>query len=470
MMFRKAYIKRIAAAMTASAMLLSLTACGEDTTWAAVIDGTQIKAGLFIYYLQTGYYQAQSQLTANEDGTMPDIYTAQIDGKDGKTWIYDYATEQMQKYAAIEAKAAEYGIEITEDEKEAAKISTESTWDYIQQFYGDDYFSSVGISFESYLDAYLNDMKYNKLFDKLYSEGGDYAVSQDEIRTYMDENYALINYIEMELKDGEGNLLKSEDKAERVAMAEDYIARYNAGEDFDMLNAEYTNYYNDLIAAAEAAAAEAASDTETTETAEVEALPAEAEEAESENGEVTAAETEAPAEDTEESDSEAAETSAEDAEAADADAAVSEETTAEAAEETAAETTAETAAETAEDTSSSETVPGELVSSVPSNETVIEKAGTTPNATVVTEVFNNMQKGEIKLVEDPAGEYMYLVLKLDILEDDEYVDMAQASILYEMKGDTFEELIKEWVTAQVFEKNEKAYARYDAKKLFGSNE
>ncbi|MGN0641864.1 MAG: hypothetical protein ACI4JJ_01840 [Huintestinicola sp.] len=477
-MFKTKYIKKIAAGMTAAAMLASLTACGEDTTWGAVIDGEQIPAGIFIYYLQSGYYQAQSKLTANEDGTYPDVFTADIEGKDGKTWIYDYATEQMQKYAAIEAKCAEYGVTISDEDMEAAKISVDSTWDYIEQYYGENYFESMGISQDSYLKTYVSDLKYDALFDKLYSPEGEHGVSEDELKAYLDENYAMINYIEMELRDGEGNLLKSEGKAERMAMAEEYVERYKAGESFDSLNAEYVAYYDNLVAQAEAAAAEAEETTDDTsaaetQTAEVETETAEADGAEAEEGETTDTEavTEVSETDTaeNETDEETDEVSEEAEEAASDEVSETSEAAA-TSEETAEETSEETAEETTE--SSDEGILSDdislddgTVNVVSSNQTVIEKTGTAPSEKVVSAVFNAMAKGDIMIIEE--DEYYYIVLKEDVLETDEYFNEARESLLYEMKNEDFEALIKTWEEAQLFTRNEKSYKRYDPAKLFG---
>lgn len=460
----KLNIKKIAALGCAAAMLGSLTACGEKTTWGAVIDGVQIPAGVFIYYLDTANYEAQQKLNeqtdtsadlspegaaaqSSETVTLP-LYSSQIDGVDSKQWIYDRATELMQEYAAVEAKFDEYGLTLSDDDKQSAQVYLDQIWDY-----AGDYYTSMGVSENSYKSIFLNSSKKQKLFETIYSEGGERAVSDDEIKTYLDENYALINYIDVELKDGEGNLLKSDGKAERMEMLNSYIERYNNGEDFDELNAEYVTYYENLKKAAEeaAAAAEAANADETAAentaetTAEVSQSPAEAalpsddEEVTDETSETeTSTETEVPTE------TEAAE------ETIAPDEAVSE------TETSAAETTAADAQTT-------------QVGTVESNMTVIEKADrTVPCADVANKVFDEMNKGDIQIIETADGEHYYLVVKLDILEDDEYFTTARASLLSEMKSDDFDGMVSEWTAAQTVEKNADSYKRYDPEKMFKS--
>ena len=154
----------------------SMTACGENTTWGATIDGSDIPAGIFIYYLQSAYYSAQSKLNeensassdavASADGTTTTaaVFSSQIDGKDAKTWIYDEATKSMQEYAAIEAKFTELGLTITADEKDAAKVYCDQTWDYAGEYY-----TKMGISEKSFTSLYLNSQKRDKVFKTIYS-------------------------------------------------------------------------------------------------------------------------------------------------------------------------------------------------------------------------------------------------------------------------------------------------------------
>ena len=456
-------IKKITAVAAAAAVMSSMTACGENTTWGATIDGSDIPAGIFIYYLQSAYYSAQSKLNeensassdaiASADGTTTTaaVFSSQIDGKDAKTWIYDEATKSMQEYAAIEAKFTELGLTITADEKDAAKVYCDQTWDYAGEYY-----TKMGISEKSFTSLYLNSQKRDKVFKTIYSEGGEYAVSDDEIKTYLDENYAMINYIAMELKDGSGNLLKSDGKAEMMSMAESYVERYKNGEDFDALNAEYTAYYDNLKAAAAEEAANAAADEA---------------EAETSTAEVTPSDAEAALEDNADEITDSAETAEDATEAPTEDTAEAEET-ADTAEETAEadSTTTEEAAEITEtSTDASEEETSDSGEQISSNKTVIEKSGTTPDSAVVSKVFDEMQKGDIQIIESSDSETYYIVLKMDVLETDEYFLSAKDSLLYEMKSEDFDALITQWTEAQNVVKNQDAYKRYDPKKLFDQN-
>ena len=177
-----ANFKKISAVALCSAMALSLGACGNniagpDTTYAAVIDGYKVPAGVFIAMQMNSYYDAA-------------YYTEPTD-------------ESEETTASAEA------AETTASETEATTTTA-----------------------------------------------------------YLEENNKRINYIKMELKDGEGNLLKSEGKDEIKTMAEDYIDRIKGGEDFATVSKEYSDYYDKLVA--DAQAAESTDDEASDETAETE--------------------------------------------------------------------------------------------------------------------------------------------------------------------------------------------------------
>ena len=506
----KRNIKKITALACAGAFMAQLTACGENTTWGAEAGGVQIPAGVFIYYLQNAYYNAGTKLseeTGAETDDNTDILSAQIEGKTGSAWITDEATESMKEYAAVNSKFDEYGLVLSDETKKSTELYCDQIWDM-----GGEYYTEMGISQKSYESIFLNSDKKDMLFDKIYGEGGESYVPDDEIKSYLDENYVMINYIDMELKDGEGNLLKSEGKEERRRMAEEYIERYKNGESFDALNAEYTDYYQKLRDDAAAAAAETVEDSEETVTEAAAETEAQAQASDAEaplGGDGDTLDDEQTSDDGSEEETETAENADEDAEnadennenpddeeAADSEAAdessednyADEENSAESAptdEEGGTDADGEESGEStdpAEDNTSDEDTSSDNeqseddgsvstddvdVSSVPSNQTVINRESTSP-AAEVTEAAFEMEKGELRIVESENGEHYYLVLKMDVIETDEYFNAAKSSLLYEMKEDDFNALITSWADEIGFTKNPDAYERYSPEKLFAS--
>lgn len=271
-------IKKISAAALCAAMSLSLAGCGNnlfgsDTSYAAVIDGTEIPAGIFISMQMDAYYEAMyytdpteeeeteettaeaadeadsaettAAVTEAEVTTTTAFTDKVIEGKAVRDWINDEATKSMQEYVAIENKFDELGLSFEDNEDEKVTIYMDSLWEYYGSMY-----EELGISENSEILITLNSQKRSSIFDYYYGEGGESEISEDEIKAYLTDNNARINYIEMELRDGEGNLLKSDGKAEIMEMAEGYIERIKNGEDMNTVGAEYEAYYNALVEAA----------------------------------------------------------------------------------------------------------------------------------------------------------------------------------------------------------------------------
>lgn len=263
-------IRKISAAALCAALAMSLAGCGNniagpDTSYGAEIDGVKIPAGVFISMQMDAYYDAlyytdpaeetetsettvSSETTAaseTEATTTTPFTDKTIEGKEVREWINDEATKLMQEYVAVENKFDELGLSFEDNEKEKITVYMDSLWEYYGQSYED-----IGISEDSQILIMLNSQKKSLIFDHYYGKGGETEISEADVKNYLNENYARINYIKMDLKDGEGNLLKSDGKAEIKEMAEGYIERIKNGEDMNAVGKEYEDYYDALVEAA----------------------------------------------------------------------------------------------------------------------------------------------------------------------------------------------------------------------------
>lgn len=256
--------KKISSCLLCSALAISLAACnnnlvGDDISYAAVVDGAKIPAGVFISMQMDAYYEAMYYVdpadtaaettTASTDAAETTATTAftdkVIEGKAVRDWINDKATDGIRKYAAVESKFDEVGLAFQDNEKEKVTIYMDSMW----EAYGK-YYEELGVSENSQILISLNSQKESLLFKHYYGEGGEKEIPESDVKAYLTDNNARINYIKMELKDGEGNLLKSDGKAEIMEMAKGYVERAKNGEDFNVLLNEYAEYYEGLQNAA----------------------------------------------------------------------------------------------------------------------------------------------------------------------------------------------------------------------------
>ena len=253
--------KKITAAGLAAAAALSLTSCGKDTTWGAEIDGVNLSAGMLIFFQSESVSEAQSLIREASlaetaiDGleieaeavTTVGVLDSTVENTPARDWIQTATVEKMQEYAAVENKFDELGLSFENKEDGRISIITDQWWEYIGEYY-----EEIGVSKDSYYKVGLNSEKRSAIFDYYYGEGGEKAVPEEEIISYLEENNVRIKYIEMPLKDGEGNLLKSDGKAELKEMAEGYIDRLNTTSiTFEEINDEYDDYYASLSAADE---------------------------------------------------------------------------------------------------------------------------------------------------------------------------------------------------------------------------
>lgn len=249
-------LKKAAAFTAAAAMAISLTACGKDTSWGAKIDEVTLRAGIMIYFQSVAVSEAMQYMpdtstpvTEGETVTTAEttnVLDITIEDKPARVWINDKARESMQEFAAVEKKFDELGLKFENNEDKRNSIIIDQMWEVYGSFY-----EEIGISKQSYSDIGLNSAKRDAIFNYYYGENGQKAVSTEEIHDYLADNNARIKYIEMPLKDGEGNLLKSDGKTALKEMVQGYIDRLDSGTaSFEDIEKEYNDYYDALVKAA----------------------------------------------------------------------------------------------------------------------------------------------------------------------------------------------------------------------------
>lgn len=118
----KAYHKVLVAAALAVSMMVGVTGCGKGA-----VDGSQVVATVGDMEMKLGeanfllrYQQVQTE-SYYESMLGEGIYSMDLYG-DGTTFGESFKSDvmdQMQQYYILEAKAADYGVELTEDEKTA---------------------------------------------------------------------------------------------------------------------------------------------------------------------------------------------------------------------------------------------------------------------------------------------------------------------------------------------------------------
>lgn len=254
-------LKKCAALLTTAVFAGSMaTSCG-NTRYGLVVDDSEVKAGVFIYYTISAYYDAVQTIGADGTDTSnsKNVKNAMIDGVSSTEWIQNKATESCVDYVAVNKEFDKLNQQLTDEEKE----SVDSTVSYFIEANGD-IFEKNGISEASVREVVEYEYKWRHVFDYYYGFEGEKGMSEDDLKQYYQDNNARVKYLEISLKDDEGNILKGSDKTERVKMANDYAKRINAKSStldklFEM-NAVKEDY-DEYIEEYEAKAAEARGET-----------------------------------------------------------------------------------------------------------------------------------------------------------------------------------------------------------------
>lgn len=252
---------KILCVVLALVMAMTAASCALSKPYAYQKDDVEIPVGVYIYYLQSAYNQAQSYAQQSE---LYDSETGKYDGKnsflqmeitddDGETaiaedWIKDKAEENTKIAIATYAKFNELGCTIDEAEIKQAEDYYKSYWEQSLQ----DSYEGYGISFESFMMAgYTIPVMESEAFDAEYAEDGPSALSAEEVGAYFTENYTSYKYFSVNLytteteTDADGNdtdvstpLSEKEIAAYQKAF-EGYASTLSAGGSFDDILKEY---------------------------------------------------------------------------------------------------------------------------------------------------------------------------------------------------------------------------------------
>ncbi len=157
-------------------------------------------------------------------------------------WCLKRAGQQAARYRVVEAKAAELGLTLTEDQQSAIDEQIESIKE--QYVTSDDdsdtqlqaFFATYGYTEDSYKERCRLNYLYTNLFTELYGEQGS-KLSDEKVQAYAEENdyitSAHILFLTTETVTAEDGTTSSQDisdeqKAEKKAKAEELCAELKA--------------------------------------------------------------------------------------------------------------------------------------------------------------------------------------------------------------------------------------------------
>ena len=421
--------KKITAALTAALLCTaSLTAC-SDTSYVMTVGDSKINAGIYIYNELTEM-SYQMTMMYYQKGIKKDYFDQKVDGKAFDEYLSDYALTATKEYAAVVDKFNELGLTLSDEDIKSINDSISSTWDSQGEFY-----ESEGISKESVKLALKGSKMREELFDHYYAEGGEEAVSDDEMVKYLDDNYLRYKSISFakttastdssssatDSSTDSADAANEEAKAKRDEFLEK--AQGVSFDDFDSIIDEY----NDYVASKKAKDSSSAADSDSS----------------------SAADSSTASDDTSSvSDIDTSSTASDDTSS------VSDST---------AESSSSVDSNSSTDSSSSEPDPY-------ANEKMMnygamdDSQKDTTNGKILKEV-SGMSTDVATAYEDDNA--YYILIKGDIKDrDKEYAKDKHEDLLKEMKSDEFQEKLTSWVEKLDIKVNNKAIKRYTPKVVY----
>lgn len=253
-------MKRFVSALLATAMLLCLCSCGGDRTPAVMTLGEhKVTEAMYSYWASSfkGTYIYSYEDVVNTD----EYWATKIDGEQTVAEYFDALTlDAVKANLAVSKLFDEYRLSFTESEIAAIDgyISdliaerAEGSKNMMNTMLGE-----YGINTKILKSIYLEEEKGAKVFEYLYGEGGEKALSDKELEEFYLDNYVRVQMIYIEnintyVTDENGNRvtddsgyymtekLKGEAKEKQDAKVRAVKEGLEKGEDFDKLYEEYS--------------------------------------------------------------------------------------------------------------------------------------------------------------------------------------------------------------------------------------
>lgn len=205
--------RKIALLLSAVLLAFSFTACSEKYTEVLTVDGEALPAGIYLMSQLSAYSEALGKV---EDSSK-DPLKQTVEGQDTTDWIHSRTLELCRNYVWAERTFEEKGMSISEEEMTAQQSKIDTNWESYSAFY-----EKNGIGKESYSKFFLNNYKMQQIYDAYMEE--PFEVTDQEAKSYLDSDYARMDYFMLPLISFSTYQALSEESATAVRLAGDSMA------------------------------------------------------------------------------------------------------------------------------------------------------------------------------------------------------------------------------------------------------
>ncbi len=214
------------------------SSCIVNTNPAVRVNGTDMTPDEFGYYVYISQAQMlqEAGVDTSDAAAVSEFWNIKTDGKTNAELACERAADEAVYVLVQYNKALETGIEFTEEDKTQLEADIASMQ---EQMGGEAAYNSqlamLGTTPEAFKILYEKNMVAAKLYDKLV-EDGTLAVSDDDVKNYISENYIKAQHILFMTQDPTTGEIYDEATAQsKRYVAEDTLAKIKAGEDFAKL-------------------------------------------------------------------------------------------------------------------------------------------------------------------------------------------------------------------------------------------
>lgn len=215
------------------ALLLCCTllhACSQ-TKYVMSVDGEKVPLDEFVYNLKRLSDTYSQIIPSGSDYWKSEEF---------KNALKQEAEHQSLFDRAVLGKSAELGVSITDDEKKSIR---EYRKEYIKSLGGTAAYEAElkknGLNDRLYLRLSEISILYGKLYEKMYAEGGAYAISEEKIKEGFGQNAATVKHLYIKTINDDYTPLNDTAIEEKRKLAEGLVADISAGADFDKLIGQY---------------------------------------------------------------------------------------------------------------------------------------------------------------------------------------------------------------------------------------
>lgn len=423
------------AAVLLSAVIMACSAAGcSDTSYTVKADDKEIRAGIYIDYM-LNEITAQINTLYYSEGVTDDFFSHDIDGKSFSEYVSEQAMKNTKEYAAVTAKFDELGLKLSSDQLKDINSQVNDAWDSMGEMY-----EKEGISKESLKEVYLCSEKRHEIFEYYYGEGGEEAVSEDDMKNYVNDNYLRYKAIVINRSTAEDEATQKTEDEKNLALRDEYLAKAEgvSFDEFDKIIDEYNAYV---------------------------------EEQSSDNSDVTDDDS-SKAEDDSSSDesseaaddsSEASDSSAADDTSSEDDSSIDESSDVDSSEADSSESSDDSAVDEDPDAESEEEedpYPNEVMV----NFSLYKDEDAENNYVKLLTEINGLELGKAVAYENESA--YYIIIRGDVSERTDYAAENEDTVLHEMKDEEYEAKITEWIEAIKFVNNDKAIKRYTPETVY----